>query len=209
MGTGVDEGFPIESHPFEPCLPVNARLLMLGTFPPARKRWCMGFYYPNFQNDMWRIFGLCFFNDKEHFVVKGEKRFDLYSIFPFLREKGIAMFDTAVRVRRTKNTASDKDLEIIEPADITDMLHKLPRCKAVATTGQLATKIFADYFDIKEPKVGGKISFDFDNRQLDLYRMPSSSRAYPMAVERKAMVYKTMFDEVFEDAATPGAETTK
>lgn len=27
----------IETHPFEPFLPKNARLLMLGTFPPAAK----------------------------------------------------------------------------------------------------------------------------------------------------------------------------
>ena len=48
----------VEEHPFEPWLPGNAKLLMLGTFPPAEKRWCMPWYYPNFQNDMWRIFGL-------------------------------------------------------------------------------------------------------------------------------------------------------
>ena len=41
----------LESHPFEPWLPGNARLLMLGTFPPAEKRWCMPWYYPNFQNE--------------------------------------------------------------------------------------------------------------------------------------------------------------
>ena len=41
----------IESHPFEPFLPEGARILMLGTFPPAEHRWCMPFYYPNFHND--------------------------------------------------------------------------------------------------------------------------------------------------------------
>ena len=42
----------IETHPFEPFLPADARLLMLGTFPPAPKRWCMPWYYPNYTNDM-------------------------------------------------------------------------------------------------------------------------------------------------------------
>ena len=41
----------IESHPFEPFLPEGAKILMLGTFPPAEHRWCMPFYYPNFHND--------------------------------------------------------------------------------------------------------------------------------------------------------------
>ncbi len=47
----------IEQHPLEPFLPGNARLLMLGSFPPQKKRWSMEFYYPNWNNDMWRITG--------------------------------------------------------------------------------------------------------------------------------------------------------
>ncbi|ETJ42738.1 ABC-3 protein, partial [human gut metagenome] len=31
------------------------------------------FHYPNFQNDMWRVYGLVFFDDKEHFR-KGEEK---------------------------------------------------------------------------------------------------------------------------------------
>lgn len=107
-----------ETHPFRPFLPENALLLMLGTFPPAPKRWCMEFYYPNYQNDMWRIFGVSFFGDKAHFLIEKEKRFDLERIIPFLSEKGVALFDTAFRIRRTKNTASDKDLEIVEQSGL-------------------------------------------------------------------------------------------
>lgn len=70
----------IETHPFEPFLPANARLLMLGTFPPAEKRWCMKFYYPNFSNDMWRIFGICYFADKQHFVRQEQKTYDQKAI---------------------------------------------------------------------------------------------------------------------------------
>ena len=57
----------IEQHPLKPFTPQHARLLMLGSFPPARKRWSMDFFYPNFINDMWRIYGLCFFEDKDYF----------------------------------------------------------------------------------------------------------------------------------------------
>lgn len=169
----------IETHPFEPFLPNNAKLLMLGTFPPASKRWCMEFYYPNFQNDMWRIFGLVFFDDKEHFIVPGEKTFDQKEIVKFLDDKGVAIFDTALRVRRTKNTASDKDLEILDEADLDGILGKLGRCKAVVTAGQLATSVFTSHFRIGIPKVGEHVNFNFDGRCLRLYRMPSSSRAYP------------------------------
>lgn len=183
----------IETHPFEPFLPENARLLMLGTFPPAPKRWCMKFYYPNFTNDMWRIFGLSFFGDKQHFVLQQQRTYDLDAIIPFLREQGIAMFDTATRVIRTTGTASDKDLQIVEETDLHQMLSRLPRCRAVVTAGQLATTVACRQFNVPEPRVGEYALFTSHASTLRLYRMSSSSRAYPMAIEQKAAYYQKVF----------------
>lgn len=188
----------IETHPFEPWLPVNAKLLMLGTFPPAPKRWAMEWYYPNFTNDMWRIFGLIFFGDKLHFVDEENKTYRLNELKQFLKEKGVALFDTALRIRRTTGTASDKDLEIVEPADLDGMLRSLPECKAVLAAGQLATKVFTEHYNIdaRNFKMGEYRTFDFEGRTLKLYRQPSSSRAYPMKVEKKAVYYEQMFKEI-------------
>ena len=165
---------------------------MLGTFPPAPKRWAMRFYYPNFTNDMWRIFGLCYFGDKLHFVRQNERTYDLEAIKGFLCEQGIAMYDTARRVIRTTGTASDKDLQIVEETDLLAMLSLLPQCQAVLTAGELATTVASRQFGVEVPKVGEYREF----RQYRLYRMPSSSRAYPMAVERKAEYYKLVFDYI-------------
>ena len=188
----------IETHPFEPWLPVNAKLLMLGTFPPAPKRWAMEWYYPNFTNDMWRIFGLIFFGDKLHFVDEANKTYRLNELKQFLKEKGVALFDTALRIRRTTGTASDKDVEIVEPADLDGMLRSLPECKAVLAAGQLATKVFTEHYNIdaRNLKMGEYRTFDFEGRTLKLYRQPSSSRAYPMKVEKKAVYYEQMFKEI-------------
>ena len=179
----------IETHPFVPFIPEGAKVLMLGTFPPAPHRWCMPFYYPNFQNDMWRIMGIIFFDDKEHFIVKGEKRFDQPGIEAFLREKGIAMYDTATRIVRTKNTASDKDLDIIEETDVKAMLDSMPECNIIITAGQLATTTLCHRFNVKEPKVGDYAEVEYKGRNVRIYRMPSSSRAYPMKTEQKAELY--------------------
>ena len=188
----------IETHPFEPWLPVNAKLLMLGTFPPAPKRWAMEWYYPNFTNDMWRIFGLIFFGDKLYFVDEENKTYRLNELKQFLKEKGVALFDTALRIRRTTGTASDKDLEIVQPADLDGMLRSLPECKAVLAAGQLATKVFTEHYNIdaRNLKMGEYRTFDFEGRALKLYRQPSSSRAYPMKVEKKAVYYEQMFKEI-------------
>jgi G:T/U-mismatch repair DNA glycosylase len=161
----------------------------------------MDWYYPNFMNDMWRILGICFFDDKQHFIVPGEKRFALEKIKTFLEEKRVAIFDTALRIRRTKGTASDKDLEIVEPADLDSMLRALPDCRGVLTAGQLATQIFTEHYGItaaKKMKMGSYVEFQFEGRSLRLYRMPSSSRAYPMATEKKAEYYQRMFDDLLK-----------
>ena len=187
---------PVEEHPLEPFLPANAKLLMLGSFPPQKKRWSMDFFYPNLQNDMWRIFGLIFFDDKDRFLFPDKKAFDKKRLIEFLTEKGIALYDTASSVRRLQDNASDKFLEVVEPTDIRLLLKQLPQCKAIVTTGQKATDIIRSQIDVEEPKVGESRPLEFEDRTLRLYRMPSSSRAYPLAIEKKASVYRFMLNEL-------------
>lgn len=186
----------IEEHPLEPFLPANAVLLMLGSFPPQKKRWSMDFFYPNLQNDMWRIFGLIFFQDKEHFLTSGKKVFDKDRIVEFLNKKGIALYDTASSIRRLQDNASDKFLEVVEPTDIGLLLKQLPVCKAIVTTGQKATDTIREQVEVNEPVVGTSAPFEFEDREMKLYRMPSSSRAYPLALEKKAAAYRVMFSEL-------------
>lgn len=146
------ESMEIEQHPLEPFLPGNARLLMLGSFPPQKKRWSMEFYYPNWNNDMWRITGFLFFNDKDYFVDKTKKAFCKERLISFLQKKGIALFDTASAIRRLQDNASDKFLEVVQPTDIPALLHRIPQCKAIVTTGEKATDTLCTQFSIDKPK---------------------------------------------------------
>ena len=186
----------IENHPFEPFLPPAAVVLFLGSFPPQRKRWSMEFYYPNWINDFWRITGLVFFGDKDHFVISGEKRFDVDAIRTFCGEKGIALYDTASAVRRLKDNASDKFLEVVTPSDLPGLLARIPLCRAVVTTGQRATDVLVESFGCPEPPVGGSVPVTIDGRPLDFYRMPSTSRAYPLPLDRKAEAYSRLYEEL-------------
>ena len=186
----------IEKHPLEPFLPAKAKLLMLGSFPPQKKRWSMEFYYPNLNNDMWRIFGILFFDDKDYFLNETRKAFCRERIIDFLNEKGIALFDTASSIRRLQDNASDKFLEVVEATDVTALLRQLPECKAIVTTGQKATDTLRQQFNVEEPKVGDYSEFIFEGRAMRLYRMPSSSRAYPLALDKKATAYRIMYQDL-------------
>lgn len=186
----------IERHPFEPFLPPGAKVLFLGSFPPQRKRWSVEFYYPNYINDFWRILGIVFFDDKNRFVDAAAKRFKLVEIKGFCAEKGIALFDTATAVRRLKDNASDKFLEVVEPTDIPALLRRIPDCVAVVVTGEKAADTLRGTFGVESPAVGEYTSFTFEGRPTRLYRMPSTSRAYPLPVNKKADVYRRLFKEL-------------
>ena len=183
----------VENHPLEPFLPDGSRVLMLGSFPPPKARWSMDFFYPNLQNDMWRIFGWIFFENKDHFLTADGKRFDQVRLEAFLREKGVALYDTASRVRRLQGNAADKFLEIEEPTDVRALLMQIPLCQAVVTTGQKASETLCQQFGVEPAAVGHHVTAVLsDGRSVRLWRMPSSSRAYPLKLEKKAAVYAEM-----------------
>lgn len=186
----------IETHPFEPFLPDGAVVLMLGTFPPKPERWSMEFYYPNKINDMWRIMGLIFYGDKNHFWLEEEKRFDLPRLKAFLNEKKIALYDTATRVRRLKDNASDKFLDIVETIDLDKFFKKCPTIRAIVTAGEKATSVIAEKAVIEVPKTSEVVHCIYHGHNFDLYRMPSSSRAYPLSLEKKADAYRNMFRQL-------------
>ena len=197
----------IERHPLKPFLPEDAQLLMLGSFPPPRERWCMEFFYPNPQNDMWRIMGQIFFGDKTHFegqrdflkvqsTKAGKKVFNREEIVAFCEAKGIAIFDTAQAVIRLQGNAADEHLEIVEQTDIAALLQQIPFCHNLCCTGGKAAQTLAEILHCAIPKVGEYIETDFAGRSIRFWRMPSSSRAYPLSLDNKAASYRRMFEAI-------------
>lgn len=193
----------IEVHPLEPFLPENGRILFLGSFPPPHARWSMEFFYPNWINDFWRIMGLVCFGDKGYFEVADERRFDRERIVKFCSSRGVALFDTACKVRRLRDNADDKFLEVVQGTDVFALLDRMPDCHVIVTTGGKASEELQSYLsgmglDVAVPRVGTSVSFAVSRdgvaeRHITWFRMPSSSRAYPMKLEKKAECYKVLF----------------
>lgn len=186
----------IERHPLQPFLPPNARLLMLGSFPPPRRRWCMDFFYPNRSNMMWEIFGSVFYGDSQRLVDAANKTFRMEDIKALLTERGIAIYDTACAVRRLSGNASDKDLEIVEKTDIPALLEHVPLCHDIVCTGQKSFSVLTEDYGVPVPAMGTYNDFTLADRPMRLWRMPSSSRAYPMKLEDKATHYRKMMQQV-------------
>ncbi|WP_228724620.1 DNA glycosylase [Psychrobacter sp. KCTC 72983] len=201
----------IENHPFAPVLPPNATIMMMGTFPPTSDKWAMSFHYPNFYNDMWRIYGRVFFDDANYFRVGDEKRFDPERIRNFMFERGIASCPTVKQAIRETGNASDKNLTVVTPVDLDSILPQVPKVATLFTTGGKATEVLLGLLDkpiakSKHPKTNQSMDYpyqwqDADNKKMDvndltLYRLPSTSRAYPLSLDKKVAAYQAFFERM-------------
>ncbi len=183
----------------EPFLPAGASILFLGSFPPPRARWSMDFFYPNFNNDFWRVMGLVHFGDAQHFVAPAGRRFNYDSVVEFCRRAGLAFYDTASKVRRLKDNASDAFLEILQPTDVGALLSRLPDCHTIVTTGRKASEqlasLLSSHSPVSVPAPGGFTDVNAFGRELRWWRMPSTSRAYPLPLAAKASAYTQLWPQ--------------
>ena len=142
--------------------------------------------------------GIIFYSDKDHFVVPGEKRFNETEIRSFCEREGLAFYDTACEVRRLKDNASDAFLDVVTPSDIPSLLKQIPLCDTLVTTGQKATEVIAEMFGCAVPSVGGSVWLKIPGQTLNgkdirFWRMPSTSRAYPLPLDKKTAAYRKLF----------------
>ncbi|MGP5493192.1 DNA glycosylase [Psychrobacter celer] len=205
-----DDALEVETHPFAPVLPANASVMMMGTFPPTADKWAMRFHYPNFYNDMWRIYGGVFFDDIDYFRVEGEKRFDPERIRDFMFDRGIASCPTVQQAIRETGNASDKHLTVVTPVDLDNILLQVPKVKTLFTTGGKATEVLLNLLaeppaKSKHPKTNQSMQYPYQwqhhdkdtaVKELTLYRLPSTSRAYPLALDKKIAAYKAFFEKI-------------
>lgn len=190
-----DPSLPIETHPWEPFVPAGAKALFMGTFPPGAHRHSMDFFYPNRTNDFWRVMGIIYYGSAEALYDRAARQFRLPLIKEMLAAKGIAMGDTGYRVQRLQGNASDKFLSIVEPADLDAIMRRMPKCRAIATTGEKASRILSLLTGTPEIGIGQPVLWQREGLPpVQIWRLPSTSRAYPLAVEKKAQCYKEFLD---------------
>ena len=186
----------IENHPWPPFVPDGARTLIMGTFPPGKHRWSMDFYYPNATNDFWRVMGLLFLGNPLALYDARNKTYDLPRIKQLMTEHRIALHDSCAAVRRLKGNASDKFLEVVRPVDLKALVERMPGLVNIATTGEKAATVIASITGTEPPKMGEFVEMPAntlcDHQPIKIWRMPSTSRAYPMKVEAKAEYYKRL-----------------
>ena len=87
-------------------------------------------------------------------------------------------------------------LKVIETVDLAAVLAQMPECRHLCTTGGKATEVLLEIqgSGMKMPKTGETVPFPYAGRDLTLTRLPSTSRAYPLSLAKKAAAYRAFFE---------------
>lgn len=184
-----------ETHPLTPFLPQGAKVLILGSFPPPRKRWCMEFSIPIGPTTSGE-YGAISPRETRNTLSCLAKTFRQGKDSCLCQAYGLALYDTAEEIVRLKDNASDKFLQVIRPTDIARLLEMLPECHAIVATGQKSADTLASVLGCAPLSVGECVETQCAGRAVKVWRMPSTSRAYPRSVEWKAEYYKRIFSDL-------------
>ena len=159
---------------------------------------------------MWRIMGKVFFDDIDYFRVGDEKRFDAEKIKAFLQAYNIGECPSVTHVIREKGNAADEHLTVVATVDLGKVLAQLEQVKWIYTTGGKATEVLialvnqsisdpaSPYFNpsqtpYKLPKTNQFLEVNAFGRVFGIYRLPSTSRAYPQSLEKQVAAYRAFF----------------
>jgi G:T/U-mismatch repair DNA glycosylase len=168
------------------------KVLILGNFPPHKKRWDYEFYYPNKQNNFWKV--LSAISGKPLKWMKGAEA--VAERKAIMEKLGVGVFNIARKVLRKGYSARDTDIQILEYNDVLEIIQKHLELKKIILAGFSAenstAKKFIEYlrnnnvrFD--EPhkiSAGTEFLIHLGRRKIKCVVLNSTSTAFPIKLER-------------------------
>jgi len=172
-----------ETHPWKWFVPKKSKILIVGTFPPAKKRWSFPFFYPNKQNLFWPVLSTLLNHELTFFMGEEavEERKQLLNLLH------VAITDMGFIITRKDDSSLDENIDAIEYMDIFKILNEHPSINKIiftSSSGKVsAARWFADYLATKNmhhkfPKGLKPLrsEFQFEDRKIHLVILYSPSR---------------------------------
>lgn len=153
------------THPFQPIVFKDSKILILGSFP-SLDSFEKSFYYAHPRNQFWKL-------------LSALTAFPINNVdqkICLLKEANFALWDMVQNC--TRENSLDSSLEEIEVNNLAEFLEEHPTVKKVAFTGRLSEKLFKLHFDYLD---------------IETVYLPSPSAAYAkMSFEMKLENYKKL-----------------
>lgn len=189
--------YDTEIHPWKPFIPKKADKLLLGTFPThPDNRKNDGFFYPNPNNDFWRIIfktaGLDLEDSQKMNSVEFRKK--------VLTKLGLGIADICQRIYRQQSSSNDNAVFPVEFTNIFLLLEKHPDITTIVVTSSSkkssALVWLHQYCSLNEkpfkiPKgtLPKKTLLNFNNKPITIEIVPSTSRQSPIRGNKLLKMY--------------------
>jgi G:T/U-mismatch repair DNA glycosylase len=184
----VAEEYTIEIHPEWDFDIPGMKTLILGNFPPHKKRWDYEFFYPNKQNNFWKVLA----------AINGKPLKEMRGVPAVIERKGImkklktGVMNIAGKVKRKGHSARDTDIEIIEYNDVLNVIKRHPELETIIIAGYSAknstARKFLEYLNEHgieynppvEIKAGATFEIFIKKRLIKCVIVNSTSTAFPI-----------------------------
>lgn len=130
----ANKEFKIEIHPDWYFNIPEMKVLILGSYPPHLDKWSFPFYYPNKQNNFWKI--LAAINNAELNYFEGDIAVNERK--QLMRNLKIGVQNMGKVIYRKGKSSLDADIEIKEFQDILAIIKKHPELKKIILSGYSA-----------------------------------------------------------------------
>lgn len=180
-----------EKHPnWYHDIPVMTSLI-LGSFPPHEKKRDYPFYYPNKQNNFWKILAALAGMSLQHW--SGEEAVKERKVL--MEKLRVGVENMGKVIQRKGTSAKDTDIQITEFHPILSILDKHPELSSILLAGYSAKhstfQSFCRYLrlnsiDFTPPaktKPGESFSFSYKGRRVDCILLHSTSTATRIALK--------------------------
>lgn len=187
-----------EQHPWPPFIPPGADKLILGSFPTNDKnRGAYEFFYPNPNNDFWRI--LFAAADKQ--LEKYSEMEPIESRKQILIDLKLGIADIGKKVFRQRDNSKDSNLFPIEYTDIFLLLESHPLIKKIIITSSSGVNSVLSWFQhyclinkhsfqIPKGKLPLTTKLFFCNREIEINIISSTSRLSPIKSDKLYKMYR-------------------
>lgn len=183
--TGAYKSVGLEQHPnWYHDIPVM-NTLMLGSFPPHENKRDYPFYYPNKQNNFWKILSTFCDSPLQHW--EGEKA--VKERKAIMEKLNIGVENMGQLIQRKGASAKDTDIRILEFHDILSVLKKHSELSRILLSGYSAEnstfQSFCRYLRLQglefklpeKTKPGERFTFLYDKRLIECVILHSTSTA--------------------------------
>lgn len=189
-------------HPFKWYVPVGAKALIIGTFPPVESRWAFHFFYPNPRNLFWQLMAAI-----AGVKLSGNPATAVEERRGMLDKLGVGVTDMGGVIRRLANNSLDENLELIEHMPVFEILDENPGIRRILLTsssGKVSALAWFRLYLVKHgithvvPKGPKPLMFEivYRERPIEVFVMfsPSPRAANRISFENMVETYRSVIN---------------